>query len=221
MSTRRRNSTVQKKLTSQEIEEAAPRMMAGAQAHQRASAYCLDNPKAKLPSIDGLFFPAVSFELLLHSIEQSLRLVLLIHYSSLRPNHNIYALYQTLLRESGGKDGIRSEIVNLVNFLGSSQSMDIVTEENIRKCLKKHDSSYSSFRYFGLDDKAHPTMKWEMKGYEVKLLHCLALALIAVNVTEMKKRGIRMYESMSRVPESEMTDELQELMARMKEQSTR
>ena len=64
-------------------------------------------------------------------------------------------------------------------------------------------------------------MKWEMKGYEVKLLHCLALALIAVNVTEMKKRGIRMYESMSRVPESEMTDELQELMARMKEQSTR
>ena len=221
MSTRRRKSTAQKTLTSQEIDEAAPRMMAGAQAHQRASVFCLDNPKAKPPSIDGLFFPAVSFELLLHSIEHSLRLILLIHYSILRPKHNISALYKILLNQSGGKDGIRSEIVNRVNVHRNSRGENAITEEDIRKCIQKHDSSYSSFRYFGLDDEARATSKWEMKEYEVWLLHYLALALIEVNWDEMGKRGMKVFSSMSKVPESEMTDELQELMARMKEQSTR
>lgn len=218
---RKRKGSSQKKLTDEEVKAAAPRMMAGAQAHQRASVYCLENPKAKPPNIDSVFFQSVSFELILNSIEQSLRLLLLIHYSSLRPKHNIYALYQKVLRESGGKDGIRNKIVNHVNFIRHSQGMGIIAEEDIRKCLKKHDSSYSSFRYFGLDDEARPTLKWEMKEYEVKLLHSFALALIAENVTEMKKRDIGIYQSMSLVPESEMTDDLRELMIRMKEPSTR
>ena len=205
MSTRRRNSTAQKTLTSQEIDEAAPRMMAGAQAHQRASVYCADNPDAKPPNVDALFFLAVSFELILNSIEQSLRLILLIQYSSLRPIHNIYALYKAVLSKSGGKEGIRSEIVNRVNTIASSRDFDTFTESEILKCLRKHDSSYSSFWYFGLDDDGRATMRWEFKEYETKLLHYLALALIDVNLDQIKKFGFKIFSSMSVVLESELT----------------
>ena len=99
--------------------------------------------------------------------------------------------------------------------------MDAITESDIQQCLRKHDSSYSSFRYFGLDENGRSTMKWEMKAYEIRLIHCLALALIKVNYDEMRKRNIGIYSSFTRVPESEITEELQQLMGRMKEQSTR
>ena len=196
-------------------------MMAGASAHQRASKYCLENPDAKPPDIDGIFFPIIAFELILNSIEQSLRLVLLIHYSILKPVHNIFALYKTVLRKSFSKEGIRSEIVSRVNAYGRYWSMGSVTEDDICRCLRKHDSSYSNFRYFGLDDKGHSTKKWEMKGYEVKLLHCFAQALLEVNSDEMHKRGIKTFGPAKEISESEMTDEEREFLARMNEQTTR
>ena len=204
MSNKLGKSTSRQKLTDEEVKVAAQKMMAGAQAHQRASVYCKDNPNSKPPSMDGVFFLAVSFELLLNSIEQSLRLLLLIHYSTLRPKHNIFDLYTEVLNKSGGKDGIRSEIVNRMNAYGNSRGMDDITGEDIRKCLKKHDTSYSSFRYFGLDDKGRSTLHWEVKGYEANLLLCLAAALIDLNLDEMRKRGIGMYGSMSKVPESDI-----------------
>ena len=53
-----------------------------------------------MPSVDGLFSPFVSFELLLLSIEQSLRLILLMNYSVIYPVHNIFWLYKTVLNKS-------------------------------------------------------------------------------------------------------------------------
>ena len=101
VSNKLRNSASQQTLTHEGVKVAAQKMMWGAQAHQRASAYCQDNPNAKAPSEDWLFFSVVSFELILHSIEQSLRLMLLIHYSTLRPRHNIFALYNKMSNKSG------------------------------------------------------------------------------------------------------------------------
>ena len=179
-----------------------------------------DNPKATMPSVDGLFIPFVSFELLLLSIEQSLRLILLMNYSVIYPVHNIFSLYDTVSNKSSS-DGLRRDIVNRVNTHSGSLCMDSITDRDIRKCFQKHDSSYSSFRYFGLDNKARSTLKWEVKSYEIKLLHCVAVSLIEMNEREMRERGIVIYKSMRKVPKSRMTDELQGLMARMKEESTR
>lgn len=196
-------------------------MMTGALAHQRTSKYCFENPHAKPPSMDGLFFPAVSFELLLNSIEQSIRLILLMHYSILQPTHNIYALYKKVINKSHSKEGIRSKIVNSVNTCLRSINSETITEKDILTCLKKHDSSYSSFRYFGLNEDGRQSLKWEIKPYEVKLLHCFALALIENNNNEMQTRNIGVGTSLKEVPESEMTDDLRDLITRMKEQSTR
>ena len=100
-------------LTAEEIAVAAPRMMAAAQAHQRASGWCMDKPDAKPPNIDAFFFNAVSFELILLSVEQSLRLLLLLHHGIVRDdtNHNPHVLYGTVKNRSGGEQGIREDII--------------------------------------------------------------------------------------------------------------
>ena len=60
-------------------------------------------------SIDAFLFQSVSLELLLLSIEQSLRLLLLLHYSMIpnNTNHNPRVLYVAMQRKSGGTIGIR------------------------------------------------------------------------------------------------------------------
>ena len=102
---------------------AATRYMAGAQAHQRASAWCRDKPDAKPPNIDAFFFPTVSFELILLSVEQSLRLVLLLHYSIIRDdtNHTPHVLYVAIRNKSSGYEGVRNAIVERSNKYGGTQ----------------------------------------------------------------------------------------------------
>ena len=146
--TRRRTTSKTQRinLTPEETKTAAQRMMAGAQAHQRASVWCADKPDAKPPNIDWFFFNVVSLELILMSIEQSLRLLLLLHYSIVRDdtNHTPHVLYKAMQNKSGAKDGIRSEIVKHVNLLRTQQNLGEISEEEIVSCLRKHNASYGT-----------------------------------------------------------------------------
>ena len=219
MAKRRKTTSKDKvaKLTAEEIKVAAVRMMAAAQAHQRASSWCMDKPDAKPPNIDSFFFDAVSFELVLLSVEQSLRLLLLLHYSIVRDdtNHNPHVLYGAMQNKSGGKIGIRQDIICKMNVLSQPEGIAPFSEKELVACLRKHDSSYSNFRYFQLDHQARLNKKWEFSRRDVQVLHCLALALIYLNMDEMGRRGIGALLSMSRVPESEMTEELKALQERL------
>ena len=171
----------------------------------------------RLPCIDFLFFSVVSFELVLLSVEQSLRLLLLLHYSIVRDNtnHNPYVLYKDIRNKSGDKEGIRRDIINQMNLLGQTKGIDPISEKELVTCLRKHDSSYSSFRYFQLDHQGRLNKKWEFSQRDVQILHCLALALISLNMDEMGRRDIGVLQSISPVPESEMTEELKALKARL------
>ena len=204
-------------LIPEETAIAASRMMAAAQAHQRASAWCTENPDAKPPNIDSLFFSAVSFELVLLSVEQSLRLLLLLHYSTIRSdtNHNPRVLYAAIRNKSGGKDGIRNDIISSMTAIGQLRGITPFSERELLACLNKHDSSYSDFRYFQLDRQARLNKRWDFSPRDVQILHSLALALIALNMGEMQRRGIKAILSMSRVPQSEMTEELEALKDRL------
>ena len=99
--------------------------------------------------------------------------------------------------------------------------MGDVGEGDIRACLKKHNSSYVNFRYFNLDSKGRISDVWEIKAYEVQVLNCLAYALLQVVRDEMRKKGMSVLGSMSLVRESDMSDDVKAMVARMKEQSTR
>ena len=204
-------------LTAEETKKAAETFMLAAMAHQRASVYCMDKPDAKPPNIDFLLFPAVSFELILLSAEQSLRLLLLLHYSVIRSdtNHNPHALYKTLTNRSGGEGGIRQDIVRKMNMLGQTKNIDPISENELRSCLKKHDSSYTSTRYFQLNRDARSRGDWEMLPREVQIFHCLALALISLNKKEMEGRGIGFPTSLRLLPDSEMTEEEKAIKERL------
>ena len=215
MPSRRSSYTSKTKLTPEEVTKAIQHMMAGAEAHLRASIYCRNNPDAKVPNIEVMFFSAVAWELILNSIEQSLRLLLLMNHSYLNPTHNIEALYKAVVRKDGAQRTMRTDIVDRTNAHFRLLGMNSVTEIDIRKCLHKHDSSYSSFRYFGLKDDARFTLKWEMTEYEAKLLSCLAIALFQMNSDEMHNRGIGRYASLTRVSEGDIPDKLREFMANM------
>ena len=197
-------------LSPDETEKAIEQMMYGAQAHQRASVWCADKPDAKPPNIDYFYFPVVSFELILLSVEQSLRLLLLLHYSIVRSdtNHNPRVLYGTVLRESGDNTGIRQGIISKMNALGQPKGIATFSEKELLACLKKHDSSYSNFRYFQLDPQARLNHEFEIVPRDVLVVHCLALALIHLNMDEMAKRGIGFGSSLRPVLESEMTEEI-------------
>ena len=176
----------------------------------------MDKPDAKPPSVDFIFFATVSFELVLLSVEQSLRLLFLLHYSIVRndKNHNLHVLYRALQNKSG-KQGIRQEIVNRINELGQTKEIDSIDEEDLVACFKKHTSSYSNFRYFQLDRYARLNKKWEFSSRDDQILYCLAVGLIDLNMDEMERRDITPISSMRRIPKSEMTEELKALVDRL------
>ena len=204
-------------MSPEEIETAIRQMMYAAQAHQRTSYWCMDKPDAKLPSIDYLYFSVVSLELVLLSVEQSLRLLLLLQFSILRDdtNHNPHVLYGTVLSESRGDLGIRQEIISKMNELGKPERIPTFSERELRACLKKHDSSYSNFRYFQLDPQGRLNEEFEISPRDIQTVHCLALALIHINMDVMEKRGIRISQSLRRIPESDMTEDLRTLKSKM------
>ena len=197
-------------LSPEETEKAVEQMMYGAQAHQRASVWCADKPDAKPPNIDYFYFPVVSFELILLSVEQSLRLLLLLHYSIVRSNtnHSPRVFFGIVQRESGDKTGIRQDIISKMNALGQPEGIASFSEKELLACLKKHDSSYSNFRYFQLDQQARLNPEFEISPRDVQVVHCLALALIHLNMDEIAKRGIGIGSSLRPVLESEMTEEI-------------
>ena len=215
----RRNSgrRHQATLTAEETSVAATRMMASAQAHQRAATWCTNNPDAQPPNIDFVFFSVVSFELLLLSVEQSLRLLLLLQYATVRDdtNHNPHVLYKAVRNKSGGKGGIRGQIIERINEIGRAATWPSITEKDLVSCLQKHDSSYSNFRYFQLDHRGRLNHDWEFTLKDSRILHCLALALISLNVDFMTRQGIGLWTSMSLVPESEITEDLNSLKERL------
>ena len=177
----------------------------------------MDKPDTKPPNIDAFFFSAVSFELILLSVEQSLRLLLLLHHGIVRDdtNHNPHVLYGTVKNLSGGTQGTRDDIVVKMNALGQTRAIKPISEKELAACLKKHDSSYSNFRYFQLDRHARLNKQWEFTARDVQILHCLALALVDLNMDEMAKRGMKAMLSMSLVPEAEMTEDLVALKERL------
>lgn len=197
-------------LREQDKEVAVTRLMAGAQAHQRASVYCMDNPDAKPPNIDWLYFNVVSFELILMSIEQSLRLQILLHYGIISGNtsHALHVLYNTILRKSGGESGIRSQIVATANTYARTQRFLEMDEKEIRACLRKHDSSYANFRHFQLKKNGELNQDFEFTFRELQVLHCLALGLIRLNMIEIKRRKLQVFSSMSSILESKMVADM-------------
>ena len=201
----RRKKVNRAKPTEEEKKTAAARLMLAAKAHQLASTHCFERPATTPPAAKDFLFPLVSFELILLSVEQSLRLLLLLHYSIVRDSHSPYVLYGTLKKKSGGKEGIRQDIIRDMNERGQPLGIDTISEKDLDACFSKHDSSYSDTRYFWLDHQAKIKNGGEILSREVHIFHLLAVVLVTLNEGEMERQGISL--RMSIEPGSEMGEE--------------
>ena len=205
------------RLTGDEIHTAATRYMAAAQAHQFASEVCLGHPDAKPSNIEGFFLNAVSFELVLLSVEQSLRLMLLLHHLVIRDdmNHEAHVLYRDMQNRGDYDNSVRRAIIEKLNEAVSTQDVPGVTEKEVLDCLKRHRGSYNIFRYFQLNHQGKLAPEFGFVARDGTILSFLAWALIQVNMDEMKRRKFKVMASVRRIPESEMTDELRAVMERL------
>ncbi len=201
----RRKKVNRTTLTEEQKKTAAARLMLAAQAHQCASVYCYERPAPTPPTGKDFLFPIVSFELILLSVEQSLRLLLLLHYSIRQESHSPYVLYKRLKRKSGCKGGIRQDIIREMNVHGQPLGADTISETDLEACLRKHDSSYSDTRYFWLDPQAKTKNGLEVPSRELAIFHLLAMALFVLNEDEMKRQGSNLHLSIA--PGSEKTEE--------------
>ena len=205
-----RNNESQERYTEEKTEAVATRLMATAQAHQRASCWCLEKPDAKPPNIDSVFFTAVSLELILFSVEQSLRLLLLLNFGEHREssNHSPHVLYNDVcLKEPSGVE-LKKNVIKKMNELGKSKGINEVTEDELLSCLKEHKTSYTDIRYFLMRRKGKPIKNWISSPRNIQILHCLGLALIHLNLDAMSQRGIQILDSMQKVEDSEEAREI-------------
>ena len=113
------------------------------------------------------------------------------------------------------------ELYARINALAKSKGLEAISLKDVHACLKKHDSSYVNFRYFGLGKDARVSKKWEMKSFEIQVLHCLALALLEINLNKMKELDIGFSDTVRKISEADMKDDEKQLLERMKERSTR
>ena len=162
-----------------EKKDVAWRTMMAAEAHRIASDSCLSSSLSSSDT-DNFFLRVVSFELLLVSVEQSLRLLLLLRFSIFpkNPKHNLFDLYGKLGEKDAGKEWIIEGIIAVMN---ARKKVSPTSEEELAACLKEHCSSYSNTKYFQVKRGGELSKNFGHSTREREILHCFALVLIDVN----------------------------------------
>ena len=162
-----------------EKKDVAWRTMMAAEAHRIASDSCLSSSLSSSDT-NNFFLRVVSFELLLVSVEQSLRLLLLLRFSIFpqKSNHNLFDLYQKLGEKDADKEWIIEGIITVMN---ARKNVSPTSEEELAACLKEHCSSYSNTKYFQVNRQGKLSKNFGHSTREREILHYFALVLIDVN----------------------------------------
>ena len=145
-------------------------------------------------------FATVAAELLLHSIEQSLKLTLALGQVPTEElskfDHDIHKLYKEVIGDHTREMDTKGEIVRITNIYTSRYGFTPVNEADIKGCINKHRSSYVSFRYFGVPKNFSSVPSWKLDWDDLRLLACLCPSLIEINICQATKSGIRVQPSL-------------------------
>ena len=178
--------------TPTEFETVSLRLFGAAWAHVRSAVYCRSNPAAKSPSTDEEFFKRVSSELLLLSVEQSLKLILYLKDVCFDIDHDLYQLYAKTASIQDAHDGnsLIGTVVRLMDEMGRARGYSGFTEEEVCNCLKVHRSLYKDLRYFGVDRKLRPIELRSVQCKDYQTIQWLSLSLIATNLLALRSHEI-------------------------------
>ena len=178
-----------------EFRSVAQATMMAAQAHHQAAELCLNSLNGRPVDHYLFYFSTVSAELLEQSIEQSLKLTLVLNEVPLakrnsKSGHDIFELYKKVICYCKGEKDIQSEIVRITNIYAFEYGFRQVREVGIPKCIERHKLSYVEIRYFGVDKSFSSVPDMELDWDDLRLLSCLCPGLIEINIDLMKKYGI-------------------------------
>ena len=131
-----------------------------------------------------------SFELTLLSVEQSLKLLLLLRFGKdIEITHKLQKLYSDI--QSQGKRGAKAveEVIAYMNeVVKNDDKIREFSESDVMRCLQVHNSSYVNLRYFELQNKPRPDgNNLVLTQRDRQIIQTFAQSLIAVNMKEMAR----------------------------------
>lgn len=196
--------------------------MAGAVAHQRVSVHCDDRAFTDMDIVDSMYVRWLSFSLVLFSVEQSLKLMLLLHFNywSKRERHDLFRLYKAISRHSdtafknSKSDCITLSIVDKVNAVieevnehdstSGIKWFKPVTQAELLTCVEQNRKLYSDLRYFmlSLDSKLKSSIGYSLRTFEI--INFLAEALIDLNEDAIGRHNLFVLAYADRIGKGEL-----------------
>ena len=174
-------------LTVQQRKKAARQLMTAAQAHKNASQWCSERSVTDPLTMDVFYSLVVSFEMVLLSVEQSLKLLLLLRYGIFKPIHNLQTLYALIYSHDKCGEDVVDPIVRRMNELTQAdENIEEFSEKELADCLQDHNSSYETLRYFWLPKQvASEYNAPPVSQRDRQIMQSFAQSLIAVNLEYM------------------------------------
>ena len=171
-------------------EEIAQYIMASSVAHYEAAIIRLSEKSGyerNLPSEDSVtYFKLVSFELILFSIELSLKLLLFlcsngtVNPASSKP-HDLEYLYNEIKKQKDGEAACQG-ILERTNQILEKVEYERVNKTALEECLKTQATKYLKLRYFWVDKNWKSLLKADSSSVqEWQIIRCLGYALIDLN----------------------------------------
>ena len=176
--------------------------------HRDAATHLFEKFNAQRPEVSGAFFPVfmevVAFELLLLSVEQSLKVLLLLHDPNYLPkeNHDIHKLL-IMVEEKSNTKKVNASHRNLFKKLLvkiNKERIDYakvhkisagkpITKDELKDTFKAHADSYPNYRYFGVtkDLSLRPI---NLENRMEAILYAAALILAKINRAKMLQEGL-------------------------------
>ena len=186
-------------------------LMTASRAHHQAFLACADHSgRVKQDNIDRILVRIVSLELLLLSIEQSLKLMLYWHDRVIRTTHDILKLYERTKRAAQSRIGGWGVVIGRANQAAEENNMPQITDRDIGDLIDRYKSLYSVIRY-GMD-LCGKSVNWSIVNREFNMLACFSVGLLRTNVKLLDAEGVEHSGRLRRVPDSEITPDLQRIV---------
>ena len=184
----------------------AQRLMNVALSNNSASVWCFEESKRefkKQPPIRAhvALLDSVSFGLNLFSVEQSMKVTLLLHGFPFKPTHDLHNLFADVKNNVVGFEKSLKFALNNANKRLGEYGVNPVSKNEIEDTLSRHRKTYETIRYLFVD-RGGNLSDGKIMPRDIQVVYCIALAFIEMNAEKMEQENIA-YLHMSKVAEED------------------
>ena len=134
----------------------------------------------------AFYFTVAAYESSLLSIEQSLKLILVLQFlvplNKLK-SHDLIPLYEKIEGKRGRN--LRDRIIKRVNFYASQRGYHSVSKKELKDCLETHRKTYEKIRYLYVNTQGEAEELPDITEREAQIIDCLRRGLVDLNSEEL------------------------------------